>query len=54
MKGQAVDLAEQQLVDCSLFYGNFGCDGGENYRALDYVKDKGITTTSAYPYVAKN
>ena len=53
MKGKTVNLAEQQLVDCSKSYGNQGCNGGWNYKGLAYVKDKGITTTSNYPYVAK-
>ena len=53
MKGQSVNLAEQQLVDCSKSYGNQGCNGGFNYKGLAYVKDKGITTTSNYPYTAR-
>lgn len=52
-KGQTVNLAEQQLVDCSGSYGNEGCNGGFNYKGLAYVKDKGITTASSYPYTAK-
>ena len=53
MKGKSVNLAEQQLVDCSKKYGNAGCNGGFNYQGLAYVKDHGITYTSNYPYVAK-
>ena len=53
MKGQAITLSEQQLVDCSKKYGNDGCNGGYNYQGLAYVKDNGITTGAAYPYVAK-
>lgn len=53
MKGQKVNLAEQQLVDCSRSYGNYGCNGGFNYQGLAYVKDKGIDSTSNYPYTAK-
>lgn len=54
MKGKSVNLAEQQLVDCSRKYGNQGCSGGFNYQGLAYVKDHGITSTSSYPYVAHN
>lgn len=52
-KGQIVNLSEQQLVDCSRSYGNQGCNGGFNYKGLEYVKDHGLTTAAAYPYVAK-
>lgn len=53
MKGNSVNLSEQQLVDCSKKYGNAGCNGGFNYQGLAYVKDNGITATTSYPYVAK-
>lgn len=51
MKGQPAILSEQQLVDCSKKYGNKGCNGGFNYEGLAYVKDHGIATGAAYPYV---
>jgi cathepsin L len=54
IKGQSVSLSEQQLVDCSRSYGNQGCQGGWPSSALNYVKDHGITTESAYPYVGQN
>ena len=53
-KGQSVSLSEQQLVDCSRPQGNQGCNGGWPASALNYVQSKGITTSSAYPYVAKD
>lgn len=53
MKGQSAILSEQQLVDCSKKYGNEGCNGGFNYQGLAYVKENGIATGAAYPYVAK-
>lgn len=46
MNGKTVNLAEQQLVDCSRKYGNQGCNGGFNYQGLAYVKDHGIASTS--------
>ena len=52
-KNQAVDLSEQQIIDCSSSYGNHGCNGGINYYGLAYVQDHGLSTESQFPYTAK-
>ena len=54
MKYKSINLSEQQLVDCSIPQGNQGCNGGWPHSALEYVKANGLTTTSAYPYLARD
>lgn len=50
--GKLVQLAPQQLVDCSGAYGNMGCDGGIMQYAYKYVREKGgLTDLPGYPYV---
>nr|CAH7754224.1 unnamed protein product [Callosobruchus chinensis] len=51
--GQQVSLSEQNLVDCSLSYGNNGCNRGVIMYAFLYVKDHGINQEKYYPYEAK-
>ena len=40
------------LMDCSLPYGNYACNGGLADNAFRFVIDNGIVTESDYPYVA--
>lgn len=41
----------QQIIDCSFGYGkNNGCDGGWIEGSLNYVREKGLTSYSAYPF----
>merc|ERR1712070_356630 len=50
--GATVNLAEQQLVDCSK--QNNGCNGGRPDYALTYLSGKPIYTTSSYAYTARD
>ena len=54
LAGQTLNLAEQQLVDCSRAYGNQGCNGGWMDSAFKYVIEHGLVSTSDYPYTARD
>lgn len=47
-------LSEQQLIDCSLDYGNNGCSGGLVEYAYNYARHNLLETEDEYPYMAKN
>jgi C1A family cysteine protease len=51
-KGELLSFSEQQLVDCSTDYGNYGCSGGLMDQAFDYIKDHAICLEEDYPYKA--
>lgn len=55
-KGQLIDLAEQELVDCAtgISYGSHGCNGGQMEGAFKYIIEHGQCALSSYPYTAKD
>lgn len=54
--GKSIRLSEQDLVDCSWGFGNNGCDGGEDFRAYQYImKHGGLPLEDSYgPYLQED
>lgn len=44
----------QALIDCSWGFGNNGCDGGEEFRAYQWIHDHGLPSEDQYgPYIGQ-
>ncbi|XP_063334150.1 pro-cathepsin H-like [Pelmatolapia mariae] len=51
--GKLIQLSEQQLLDCSRNFSNYGCFGGLPSQAFEYIKySKGLMREEDYPYKA--
>ena len=49
-KNVLYNLSQQELMDCSMMYGNRGCQGGSMDGAFQYIMKNGICLNLSYPY----
>jgi cathepsin L len=52
--GSLQSYSEQQLVDCSKAYGNYGCNGGLMDNAFKYIMKAPLELESDYAYTARD
>ena len=45
---QLVRLSQQELMDCSWGEGNNACDGGEDFRAYQWIMKHGLASEDDY------
>jgi C1A family cysteine protease len=50
--GQLISFSEQQLMDCSIRYGNSGCNGGLMDNGFEYAIENGMCAENEKPYLA--
>ncbi|KAL7670880.1 hypothetical protein ACOME3_005796 [Neoechinorhynchus agilis] len=53
MLNQSETFSEQQIVDCSTWSGNYGCQGGLLISTYEYIQMMGVTSSRKYPYIGK-
>ena len=50
---RGLKLSEQEILDCSRSYGNYGCSGGWMSSVFKYIEAKGSYEDKDYPYTGK-
>lgn len=49
-RSSSLPLSAQELIDCSVSYGNNGCNGGLVSNSISYARINGLNYSLRYPY----